>query len=125
MPHENLQRYVSVTEEEGLSIVVTVGPRENRKIIGEARYLLQPDKQLADVAFMVDEEFHGRGIATFSLNYLIEIAKERGVKGFTAEVLASNIPMIKVFEKVPYVLHKKMSQGVTSLVFRFDEMKPT
>ncbi|MCX5862767.1 MAG: GNAT family N-acetyltransferase [Deltaproteobacteria bacterium] len=125
MPHENLQEYVSVTEEQGLSIVVTVGPRENLRFIAESRYLLQPDKELADVSFMVDEQFHGYGIATFLLNYMIEIAKERGVKGFTADVLASNLSMIKVFDKVPYVQHKKFGQGIISLVFRFDELKKT
>jgi acyl-CoA hydrolase/GNAT superfamily N-acetyltransferase len=123
MPHENLEKYINVSEEQGLSIVATIGPRENRRIIAESRYLLQPDKQLADVAFMVDEEFHGYGIATFLLNYMMEIAKERGVKGFTAEVLASNLPMLKVFDKVQYVQHKKSSQGIVSLVFRFDELK--
>jgi len=74
---------------------------------------------------MVDEQFHGYGIATFLLNYMIEIAKERGVKGFTADVLASNLSMIKVFDKVPYVQHKKFGQGIISLVFRFDELKKT
>lgn len=125
MPHENLEKYLNVSEEQGLSIVATVGPRENRRIIAESRYLLQPDKELADVAFMVDEEFHGCGIATFLLNYMIEIAQERGVKGFTADVLASNLPMLKVFEKVPYVQHRQTDQGIVSLVFRFDELKQT
>ncbi len=38
MPHANVQQYVSITEDQGLSLVVTIGPRENRKIIAEARY---------------------------------------------------------------------------------------
>ena len=59
---------------------------------------------------MVDEEFQGRGIATFLVNYMTEIAKERGVKGFQADVLLSNLPMIKVFESVPYVLTKRVAQ---------------
>ncbi len=99
MPHENLQRYVNVSEDEGLSLVVFVGPRENRRIIAESRYMLDPDKEFADVAFMVDEEFHGCGIATFLLKYMIEIAKERGVKGFKADVLDSKSPMRAVFDK--------------------------
>ena len=123
MPHENLQRYVNVSEDEGLSMVVFIGPRENRRIIAESRYMLEPDKEFADVAFMVDEEFHGRGIASFLLKYMIEIAKERGIKGFKADVLDSNSPMRAVFDKLPYVQRRKVEGGEISLKFRFDELK--
>jgi acyl-CoA hydrolase/GNAT superfamily N-acetyltransferase len=123
MPHANVQQYVSITEDKGLSMVVTIGPRENRKIIGECRYVFEAHSEYPDVAFMVDENYQGRGIASFLLNYMVEIAKERGVKGFTADVLFSNRPMLKVFEKLPYILHKSVSEGVVNLKFRFDEMK--
>ncbi|MDA8408576.1 MAG: GNAT family N-acetyltransferase [Deltaproteobacteria bacterium] len=72
---------------------------------------------------MVDENYQGRGIASYLLNYLIEIAKERDLKGFKADVLFSNQPMLKVYEKVPYKLHKRFADGVVSLSFRFDEFK--
>ena len=41
MPHDNLQKYVNLKEEDGISLVVTIGPRENRRIIAEARYLIE------------------------------------------------------------------------------------
>ena len=122
MPHDNILEYVNLSEERGLSVVVTVGPRENRRMIAESRYVLQSDGY-AEVAFMVDEAYHGYGIGTFLLNYLAEIAKERGVKGFNADVLVSNRPMIKVFEKQPYVLHKSVSEGIVSIKSSFDELK--
>jgi len=121
MPHENLEQYVNVSDNDGVSIVVTVGPWENCRIVAEARYLLDQKKEFADASFMVDEDFHSLGLASFLLNHMIEIAKERGVKGFTADVLLSNYAMLRVFEKVPYVLHKTLEQGIFSLKFRFDE----
>ncbi len=123
MPHANLQQYVNVSEDEGLSLVVAIGPRENLKIIAESRYMLEPDKKFADVAFMVDEEFHGLGIATFLLNYMAEIAQERGIKGFKADILSSNSPMIAVFDRLPYVQHRRVEADEISLEFRFDELK--
>ncbi|MEW6350110.1 MAG: GNAT family N-acetyltransferase [Thermodesulfobacteriota bacterium] len=123
MPHANLVQYVNLSEDEGLSIVVTHGPRENRRIIGEARYIVDARKEYGEVAFMVDEAFHGHGIGTFLLEYLIEIAKERGLKGFSADVLVSNLPMLKMFHRVPYVVHKSVSEGAYSIRFRFDELK--
>jgi GNAT superfamily N-acetyltransferase len=124
MPHKNVQEYVNVNDQDGLSVVITTGPCEDCRIMAEARYLLDKNKEFADVSFMIDEDFQGRGLATFLLNFLIEIAAERGVKGFAADVLLSNTAMIKVFDKVPYVQHEKVSEGVVSLKFRFDELKP-
>ncbi len=121
MPHDNLQKYVNLSEDQGLSLVVTIGPRENRRIIAEARYVNEPGENFSDTAFMVDESYQGRGIATFMLNYLIEIAKERGGKGFKADVLLSNRPMLKVYETVPYVIHKHIGDGILTLSFSFDE----
>jgi GNAT superfamily N-acetyltransferase len=123
MPHENIREYINLAESKGLSIVVTVGPRENRRIIAEARYVVEPNGEFGEVAFMVGEEYHGYGIATFLLNYLIDIAIDRGLKGFHADVLLSNMPMLKVFEKQPYVVHRSMSEGVATIEFRFDEPK--
>lgn len=121
MPHKNVEEYVNLREEEGLSLVVTIGPREDRRIIAEARYQLDAKKEFAEASFMVDEAYQGRGIASYLVNYMAEVAKERGVKGFTAEVLVSNLPMIRVFEKTPYVLRKTMEDGVILVWLRFDE----
>ncbi len=123
MPQKNLQQYVNITEEEGLSIVVTIGPREDRKIIGEARYMISPGDPYPDVAFMVDENYRGRGLASALLHYLIDIAGERGIKGFRAEVLVSNRSMMRVFEKLPYMLRKTVAEDSISLAFDFDELK--
>lgn len=123
MPHENLQKYCSVSEDEGLSIVVTIGPRENQRIIGEARYMFEKGQEFPETAFMVDENYQGMGIGRFMLEYLILLARERGIKGFKAEVIFSNTPMIKVFEKGPYVLRRHLAEGVVTVSMRFDEPK--
>ena len=123
MPHKNLEQYVNVTEEDGLSLVVTIGPRENRKIIAEARYMINPGDPYPEAAFMVHEDYRGRGIASALLHYLIDVAKERGIGGFRAEVLMSNRSMMKVFERLPYVLHKRLEENMLLLQFQFDQLK--
>jgi acyl-CoA hydrolase/GNAT superfamily N-acetyltransferase len=123
MPHANLLDYVNVRDDQGLSLVVTTGPREDRRIVAEARYMLEKSGVAADVAFMVAEEYQGLGIASFLLDHITKAAQANGVKGFTADVLLSNAPMIKVFEKTPYKLHKNISDGVVSLRWSFNEPK--
>ncbi|MBI4962886.1 MAG: GNAT family N-acetyltransferase [Desulfomonile tiedjei] len=123
MPHKNVQQYCNLTEDKGLSLVVSTGPRENRRIIAEARYMIDPKGGFPDVAFMVDENYQRRGIGSALVHYLIEIAKERGIKGFRADVLVSNKPMLRTFDRLPYVVHKTLEDGVVSLYFQFDEPK--
>jgi len=74
---------------------------------------------------MVDEHYQGKGVATFLLHYLIEIARERNVGGFRADVLLDNQPMLRVYDSVPYVIHKTIDSGIVELRFRFDEPKMT
>ena len=38
-------------------------------------------------------------------------------------MLLSNRSMMRVFEKLPYVLHKKLEHDSMSLLFHFDELK--
>ena len=122
MPHENLQQYVNVSEDKDLLSGLRRPQGKPEDNCGVPLYA-GADKEFADVAFMVDEDSHGRGIASFLLNYMIEIAKERGIKGFKADILDSNSPMVAVFDKLPYVQHRKFEGGEISLKFRFDELK--
>jgi acyl-CoA hydrolase/GNAT superfamily N-acetyltransferase len=125
MPHQNLQKYVNLPEEQGISLVITVGPKERRRMIAEGRFVQTDDDPLADAAMMVDEEYHGKGIGTFLLTYLIELAKERGVPGFKADIISSNAPPLRILEKLPYNVESRVEDGVRSIRFRFDKADKT
>ena len=100
MPHSKLQKYIHVDYQNALSLVGVVGGFEKEKIIAEGRYLIEDSTQLAEVAFFVDEKYQRIGISSFLLEYLADIAKDWGVRGFTAYVMKDNTSMIKVFEKL-------------------------
>ena len=50
---------------------------------------------------------------------MIRLAKERGLQGFTADVLSDNIAMMKVFEKQGSV-EARLEYGVYKLKMPFD-----
>jgi acyl-CoA hydrolase len=120
MPHAKMQAYVNVDYRRVMSVVGVVGEPGQGHIIAEARYVWHKDRPWADVAFVVDGAYEGRGIATWLLSMLVRLAKERGIQGFTADVLASNKGMMKVFEKGGLAVHARLSDGAYALSIPFD-----
>jgi RimJ/RimL family protein N-acetyltransferase len=120
MPHAKMQAYVNVDFSQTLSIVGLVGEPGQGHIIAEARFQKHPQRPYADVAFVVDEAYQGIGIATYLYRMLTRLAKDRGILGLTADVLASNKGMMKVFEKGQATVHAKLESGAYHLEIPFE-----
>lgn len=121
MPHARMQKYVNVDYSQNISIVGLVGEPGAGRIIAEARYSAMPDRPYADTAFIVDEDYQGKGIAGYLLQTLMRIAKERGLQGIAADILPTNVAMWKVFEKAPYVLKTTRNSDYSHITITFDE----
>jgi len=120
MPHKKMQEYVNVDYRKAMSIVGLVGETGQGHIIAEARFIKDNQRPpFADVAFIVDEEYSGHGIATYLYNMLVRLAKDKGIHGFTADVLSSNKAMMKVFEKGGDPIKAELDYGSYSLTISF------
>jgi acyl-CoA hydrolase/RimJ/RimL family protein N-acetyltransferase len=119
MTHSKMQEYVNVDYGKVMSLVGLVGERGEGHIVAEARYVKDPKRPYGDVAFVVDEEYQGLGIATFLYKQLIRLAKERGLQGFTADVLPANKEMMRVFEKGGAEVKATLEYGVYRLSIPF------
>lgn len=119
MPHERMQEYVNIDYRGTLSIVGLVDEPGAGRIIAEGRYVLMPGETYADVAFVVDEAYQCKGIASFLLETLIRVARQRGIQGFKADVLSSNKAMMRVFEKAPFPIRARLEAGIYELTLSF------
>ncbi len=94
-----------ITEVDFLNVVALVAVLEqngSERIIGEGRYIRSGEVgalQKAEVALLVDDAFHGLGIATLLLKHLIAIAREVGITHLEAEVLHSNRAMLNILAR--------------------------
>jgi GNAT superfamily N-acetyltransferase len=67
-------------------------------IVGGGRYIVvQPGR--AEVAFAIIDAYQGLGIGSALMRHLVTLGREAGVRELIAEVLAENVPMLKVFER--------------------------
>jgi RimJ/RimL family protein N-acetyltransferase len=87
-------------------------------IIGGGRYVLvEPGK--AEVAFVVVDRYQEQGVGTALMRHLAAIARHAGLKELTAEVLAENISILKVFKKSGLRVRTTRDAGVIHVALRF------
>jgi RimJ/RimL family protein N-acetyltransferase len=120
-PRELAQSLVAVDYTENLGIVGTLGTSDTDPIVAAAHWMLDTNENMAEVAFSVADRFQRRGIGDHLFHLLVRLARERGIRGFKAIVIAQNTGMRRIFEKSGYVLHTAYESGVITLWFRFEE----
>ena len=69
-------------------------------VVADARFVRdENDPTVAEVAFIVGDDYQGRGIGSFLMSALAVAARGDGVRRFTARVLADNLAMRKILER--------------------------
>lgn len=99
MPHRRLQEFCCIDYEKDMSLVVIHGRSPHQRIVAVGSYHLNPATHRAEVAFLVADDWQGRGIGTFLMRSMVRIAKSKKIKGFTAEVMRDNVAMIALMHK--------------------------
>jgi acyl-CoA hydrolase/GNAT superfamily N-acetyltransferase len=121
MPHDKLQAYVNVDYSNEMSVVALVNEPGQEIIIAEARYARDEESGFGDLGFFVDEQYQGMGVALYLYDMLQGLARERGLLGFTAEVLHENKGMLKVLEKGGLPVEAVLRGGIYELKMPFDD----
>ncbi len=122
LPHSKVMPLVSIDYEKDMAIVATINDVAGEKILAVGRYIRSSqEEKMAEVAFMVRDEWQNRGMGRALLEQLIEIAKMNGIEGFVASVLHDNKQMMAVFHNAGYSLKTSFEEGIYTLSFRFDQ----
>jgi acyl-CoA hydrolase/RimJ/RimL family protein N-acetyltransferase len=119
VPHKMRQDFVVIDYSEEMIILATILQNRKEIAIGMGQFIKNENTHSAEVAFTVSEDFQHQGVGTELLTYLTQLAKNEGLLGFTAEVLIENEPMLRVFEKMGFDMHKVIESGAYSLVMNF------
>ena len=98
-----------------LALVAEHGPAA--ELIAVARYEPTDDPRTAEVAFVVQDSFQGKGLGVVLLHALLEAAEARGIERFRAYVLADNGRMLDLLNRFTDVREHSLDSGVVSLLF--------
>lgn len=106
-----------------LTFVAVVGEFGFGRVVAVAESMKLPDKNMAEVAFSVSEEYQGKGLGTFFIKKLAAVARENGIGGLMAYTFPSNKAMINLFKTLPYKVKTQYEDGDLILSCRFNEME--
>ncbi|HUV63082.1 MAG TPA: GNAT family N-acetyltransferase [Sedimentisphaerales bacterium] len=121
-PHRDIQRLTNIDYKQDIAIVGVVPRVSGEEIVAIAQYFLDPKTQSAEVAFLVQDEWQRKGMGTFLLDYVTQIARQRGVKKFWAKVLPNNEPMLTIFHNSGYKINTEFDGDAYGI--SYDLTKP-
>ncbi len=110
-------RFTDVDFVERVALIVTVAD----EMIAVGRYdVVEPG--VAEVAFLVEDAHHNRGLAGVLLEHLAQFGREHGIGRFVAEVMPANWRMLGVFKAAGYTVTNTIDDGIVVLSL---EIQPT
>ena len=114
---EDVAPLADFSDARNAALVVTSN-EDSEELLAVARYDRDPATGYADIAFVVRDEWQGRGIGTALFQRLAQLAVAQGIVGFTADVLVNNTPMLAIFEASGFPTQSRLEAGVRHLEMR-------
>jgi len=120
--HQERQYFLDVDYHDNMAMVLeTCDPVHEPEIVGIAQYFRDPETDFADVGFIVRDTWQGKGLGRILVEEMVRLAQANGMKGLTADVLASNNAMLHLFRELGHDVHTEMESGVCLVTIKFKE----
>lgn len=100
--HEMLIRYTQIDYDREMAIIAELVEEGRKKMVGVVRIITDPDNEAAEFAIVVGDPWQKQGLGTVMTHYILEIARDRGLKKVYAYLLANNADMLHLFLKFKF-----------------------
>jgi acetyl coenzyme A synthetase (ADP forming)-like protein len=110
-----LERLTLIDYRDHMSLVALIGD----EVVAAARYD-RTEARTAEVAFTVQDDQHGRGLATLLLEHLAVIARFHDVDRFVADTLPGNHKMLNVFAAAGWDVDRRYADGTVRVNFSIE-----
>jgi len=118
--HTKTQNEVNIDYNDIFSIGAFIGEIGNEKMIGNATYYYNPNKNSAEFSFVVHKDWRGVGLGSYLYNYMIIIAKEKGIQSFYGNIHIENKGTVHVIKKAGKVRITPPELGGKELFYEVD-----
>ena len=107
-----IKMYTDIDYVNNFAIVAILTVNNKEKMIGVARYVLDPPPDSAELSVVVADAFQAKGLGTKMLWYILEIILKRKIKKIHGEVFLENRAMLQIMQESGFKLSKTDNLGV-------------
>ena len=110
-------RFCTVNYHDTFAFVAEALQEPNREIVATGKYYRLPDRHSAEVIFVVEEDYQGRGLGTAILEQLSNVARENGIDTLEADTIAGDKRAAGIFKSYGFNITGEIRAGVYHVVF--------
>lgn len=104
-----------------VGLALTVGEGIGETLIAVGHFVrVAPGADCAEIAFVVADDYQGRGAATLLLQHLLPVARGLGIRELIALVLEDNRAMLDVLENSKLPLRQTVERGVRRVLLSLE-----
>ncbi|HBA53523.1 MAG TPA: acetyl-CoA synthetase, partial [Syntrophorhabdus aromaticivorans] len=112
--HEWLVMFCNIDYDRHIAMVAEIKENGERKIIGVARLILNPDFNSGEIAALVHDRFQRKGIGRKLMEMVIKIGRWKGLHEIYGDVLTDNEKMLGLCRKLGFTT-KWLPGGITRI----------
>lgn len=105
--HSQMARFTQIDYEREMAFIATTeGVSDPAQTLGVVRCVATSDNQRAEFSIMVRPQMKGTGLARMLMEKMIRYCRDRGIAVLTGDVLAENLAMLRLGEKLGFTSHR-------------------
>jgi RimJ/RimL family protein N-acetyltransferase len=117
LPDHWYHRFAHVDYRTRLALVAEEQDAGGRLLHAVARYEPGEPDGTTEIAIVVEDGWQHRGLGGLMLDALLAAAEARGLRRFTADVLADNRPMLRILSRLAHIRRRDLEAGVLTIEF--------
>jgi acetyltransferase len=121
--HDFLTRLTQIDYDREMALIVEIEENGTKYMAGVVRIIEDAWGDMAEFAILVADPWQNQGLGTLMTDYMLEIARDKGIKKINASVLRNNSHMIKMFKNRGFKLETEDS-GVFSAELDLEHALP-
>lgn len=102
--HNLLIRFTQIDYDREMAIIAEVEEDGLKKMAGVVRIVCDAWNETAEYAILVADPWQGQGLGSVMTDFILDIAKEKGIDKVYAEVLSNNVVMGALLQKRGFVI---------------------
>lgn len=104
--HEFLTRYTQNDYDREVAIITEIEQAGKKKMIGVVRIIADAWDEGAEYAILIADAWQKQGLGSILTDFILEIARDKGIHKIYASVLSTNKGMIHLFEKKGFTIRR-------------------